>query len=305
MSKWLVAASVILIAAAAAAQELEPRAFSPGPTGLNIVGVSAGYSSGDLVFDSSVPIEGATAKTSTLGVGYQRFFSMFGQTAKFAATAVEAKCNAKGYVQEAYHERNFRGLTDPRIGFSMIFYGAPSMTAKEYAQYRPKTLAGFSFVVSPPLGAYDNTKLLNAGLNRWTFRPQVGIARYNGPWTIEGTFGAQLFTDNHEYMGSSTQSQNPIYSLQLHCGYTVRPQLWIAASVTGYRGGGTAIDDIPRPGFQDNSRYGLSASFPVAKGQSLSLNYSRGLSTRVGSNYDTVIVSWAARWMKKPASASQ
>ena len=288
---------LLACAATAGAQELEPRAFSPGPTGLNIALASLGYSSGDLVFDSSIPIEGATADVRTFGAGYQRFFGLFGQTAKFAVLDAVADCDAEGQVQGMYHERHFRGLTDPRIGMSWIFYGAPAMTPREYASYKPRTLAGFSLAVSPPLGQYDKTKLLNAGTNRWTFRPQLGVSRYRGRWTLEATLGASFFTDNKEFIpGNVTQSQNPITSLQLHCGYTIKPQMWIAASATYYRGGGTAIDDVPRPGFQSNSRYGITASFPLPKRQSLQLNYSRGLITRTGSNYDTAIAGWGIRW---------
>jgi outer membrane putative beta-barrel porin/alpha-amylase len=290
------AAASLTLTATARAQELEPRAFSPGPTGMNIVAVSGGYSTGDLVFDSSLPIVGATADTYTAGAGYQRFFGLAGKTAKIAVLVGSADCNARGIVQDQYHERHFRGLTDPRIGMSWIFYGAPAMTPQQYAKYRPATLAGISIAVSPPLGQYDNTKLLNAGTNRWTVRTQIGVARYRGRWTLEGTLGANFFTDNHEFMGNSTQSQQPIESLQVHAGYTIRPQLWIAASATYFRGGGTAIDDVPRPGFQSNSRYGVTASMPVARGQSVNLNYSRGLFTKTGSNYDTVIVGWGIRW---------
>src|SRR5262249_48403124 len=120
------------------AQELEPRAFSPGPSGLNIALASAGYSSGDLVFDSSLPIEGATADVVSAAAGYQRFFGLAGQTAKVAVLIGAADCNARGMVQQMYHERHFRGLTDPRIGMSWIFYGAPAMTPQQYAKYRPK-----------------------------------------------------------------------------------------------------------------------------------------------------------------------
>jgi len=292
----LLAGALMMLTVTLHAQELEPRAFSPGPLGLNIAIASLGYSSGDLVFDSSIPIEGATADIRTAGAGYQRFFGLAGKTAKFAALFGVADCNARGQVADMTHERHFRGLTDPRIGMSWIFYGAPAMTPRQYATYKPGTLAGFSLAVSPPLGQYDHTKLLNAGTNRWTLRTQLGMARYSGRWTLEGTLGASFFTDNHDFLGNSTQSQNPITSLQLHCGYTIKPQLWVAASATYYRGGGTAIDDVPRPGFQSNSRYGLTASLPLPRRQSLQLNFSRGLVTRTGSNYDTAIVGWGIRW---------
>jgi hypothetical protein len=35
------------------------------------------------------------------------------------------------------------------------------------------------------LGQYDDTKLLNLGNNRWSFRPELGISKAWGPWTLE------------------------------------------------------------------------------------------------------------------------
>jgi hypothetical protein len=280
----------------AAGQELEPRAFSPGPMGLNIAAATASYSTGDLVFDASLPLEDVTADVYVLGAGYQRFFGLFGRTAKFAVAAGWASGDAVGYVNDNYHERHFVGFTDPRIAVSWIFAGAPAMTAKEYAQYRPRNLAGFSVSLSPPVGRYEEDRLLNVGTNRWTMRTQLGAAHYQGRWTFEGTLGAQFFTDNKEFLGA-VQQQEPIASVQAHVAYNFRPQLWVAGSATYYRGGESTIAGDSRPGFTSNSRYGLSASIPLPHRQSLGLNYSRGLSTRAGSDYDTLIATWAIRWL--------
>ena len=41
----------LALATTAAAQELEPRAYSPNPTGANFVLLAYGHSTGDVVFD--------------------------------------------------------------------------------------------------------------------------------------------------------------------------------------------------------------------------------------------------------------
>lgn len=299
--RWFaLAIAAALASASMRAQELEPRAFSPGPTGLNIVAVVGSHSSGDLVFDSSLPLKDVTSSVSTLGAGYQRFFGLWGKTAKFAVLANWATGDAQGYVQSQYHERHFVGFSDPRIAFSYIFLGAPAMTGEEYAKYRPDTLAGFSASISPPVGAYEKNRLLNVGTNRWTLRTQLGLSKYVQRWTFEGIAGGQFFSTNNDYFpGASKQEQAPILSLQAHCAYTVRRQMWVAASATYYRGGAPTIDGVEGAGFQSNSRYGVTASMPLFRSQSLSMNYSRGLAVRAGSNYDTIIVTWATRFMDR------
>ena len=285
-----------------AAQELEPRSFSPGPSGLNIGVVTASYAEGDLVFDSSLPIVGATGNILLGAVGYQRFFGLAGKTAKFSAAAGWADASAEGFVADVYRERKFIGPTDPRFALSVLFAGAPAMTPAQYAKYRPRNVAGFTVGVSPPFGEYETDRLLNVGTNRWTVRTQLGAAAFRGKWMLDGALGGAFFTDNDEYLVNGTLTQDPILSLQGHCSYTFRPQLWVAASATYYRGGESDVDGVPQPSFQSNSRYGLSASFPVAKTQGVSVAYSRGLFTRTGTDYDTLTVAWVVRWLdhRKP-----
>ena len=48
-----------------------------------------------------------------------------------------------------------------------------------------KLIVGVSLQVSAPLGQYANSKLLNLGNNRWSFRPELGVSKAWGPWTVE------------------------------------------------------------------------------------------------------------------------
>ena len=63
-------------------QELEPRVMSPTPVGLNIVLLGYAYSNGNIVLDSSLPIEDADAKVHSLTLGYTTSFSIFSRMAK-------------------------------------------------------------------------------------------------------------------------------------------------------------------------------------------------------------------------------
>ena len=55
---------VMMSCLAAQAQDLEPRAFSPAPVGLNIVAVGYTNSQGNVFFDRSLLIEDATSAQS-------------------------------------------------------------------------------------------------------------------------------------------------------------------------------------------------------------------------------------------------
>ena len=64
-------------------------------------------------------------------------------------------------------EREVSGFFDPRLRFSVNFYGAPALTLKEFAGYKQDLILGASLQVSVPLGQYDADRLVNIGTNRW------------------------------------------------------------------------------------------------------------------------------------------
>ena len=134
-------------------------------------------------------------------------------------------------------EREMTGLADPRFRVSVNLFGAPALSAKEFANYKQDLIAGVSLQVSAPLGQYDDTKLLNLGGNRWSFRPEFGISKALGPWTFELAPSVIFFTDNTDFYGGNTFSQAPIYAVQGHILYNFQSGVWIALDGLAFAGG--------------------------------------------------------------------
>ncbi len=88
----------MLLATTARAQQLEPRAFSAAPVGLNIAGLGYGYNTGDLLFGQDIPIEDASAKINTLTGLYVRTIDFFGASAKLSAIVPFAWGTYRGRV---------------------------------------------------------------------------------------------------------------------------------------------------------------------------------------------------------------
>src|SRR5262249_50059169 len=61
------------------AQDLEPRAYSASPIGLNFVVVGYGRSSGSVLFDPTLPITDVKATLNIPILGYGRTFGLFGR----------------------------------------------------------------------------------------------------------------------------------------------------------------------------------------------------------------------------------
>jgi hypothetical protein len=193
-------------------------------------------------------------------------------------------------------QRQISGLGDPRLRLSVLLYGAPALTLREFAAYRQDTIIGVSVQVSAPLGQYDADKLVNIGTHRWSVKPEIGISKRHGPWTLELALAAAVFETNDEFFGGRTRAQDPIYSAQAHVIFNTRSGMWLALDGTLYAGGRTTVDGVSGNDLQRNSRLGITVTFPVNVNNSIKLNASTGVSTRTGSDFDGFGIAWQHRW---------
>jgi hypothetical protein len=276
-----------------AAQELEPRAYSPSPVGTSFLVVSATRSTGGVFTDASLPISDVEATLGFLGLGAGHTFGIAGKQVLLLGFVPIAWGEASGQVGEDRQEVSRRGLADPRIKVSVILAGSPAMAPADFARAPRRMIFGTSFTVVPPVGQYDGAKLVNLGSNRWSLKPEVGLSYPTGHWTIDGYAAVSLFTDNGSfYPGTSTRSQNAIFAIQGHVSYTLRPRTWLAFDATWYSGGRTSINDVAKADLQRNTRLGATFSLPIGARQSLKAAYSGGATTRIGADFRTVTVGW-------------
>lgn len=293
-----VAVLALLLAGAgtARAQQLEPRAYSPAPVGLNIFGVAAYFSSGGEVTDPASPIQNIIARVSTAMPYYGRTFGLFGRQASVTVATPVANAEIHGDVNEVGRSIDRTGILDPLVRMAVNLFGGPALTPQEFRQRKPETTLGASIAVTAPLGQYDPVKLINLGTNRWACKPELGLSQPVGDWSFELYAGVWLFEDNDNYFGGKVRRQDPLASYQAHIVYEVMPHLWVSADYTYYSGGETTVDGVPQHDRQDNSRGGLTLSVPVGQAQSFKLTYARGVTVRIGSKTDTIGAAWQVAW---------
>ena len=61
-------------------------------------------------------------------------------------------------------------------------------------------------------------------------------------------------------------------------------------------GGRTTVDGVKGDDRQGNTRVGATVALPVSRHHSIKLYASHGVSTRTGSDFDTVGMAWQFRW---------
>jgi hypothetical protein len=283
------------------AQEIEPRAYSPSPNGVNFLVFVAGHSEGGVLTDPALPVTDIEAKINAFVAGYGRTFSMFGRSANFAVAVPQIAVDASGNVGEQRTTVSRNGVGDTKIRVAVNLIGGPSMTPQEFAQREPRTTLGFSATLNVPTGEYMPDKLVNIGTNRWAFKTELGLTHPIGKWLLEAYAGAWFFDENDNFFGGQLREQDPLASVQAHVSYTFKPRMWVALNTTYYQGGQTTVNGNINHDRQSNSRAGITFSMPVGQKYSLKFNWSRGATTRIGSSFTSYGVGLQYAWMDRPA----
>jgi hypothetical protein len=291
----LAAAVLAAIALPACAQDIEPRAYSNAPIGVNFLIAGYAYTRGGLSFDS-LPITDANIKTSNAVIAYARVLDLWGMSGKFDVAVPYTWLSGTADYQGQPVQRVVSGFANPAFRLSINLYGAPALSLKEFADWEQDLIIGVSFRVVAPWSQYDDTRLVNIGTNRWSFKPEVGISKAIGPWTLEGTAAVTIYTDNTNFYGGNTLSQDPLYSLQGHVIYAFRSGVWASVDATYFAGGRTTLNGVLNNNLQQNWRIGATLALPVDRENSIKFYASNGVSARTGNSYELLGVAWQYRW---------
>jgi hypothetical protein len=286
---WLSASSL-------PAQELEPRTFANTPVGVNFLAVGYGLSTGNVVMDPALPIEGLEADVHVLFSRYTRSLALFGRSSKLKVIVPYSSGDWEGDLEGEHRTRSDSGLGDARFALEVNFLGAPALSRSEFRDYRQSTILGASLQIVAPTGQYDSSKLINLGSNRWVFKPEIGGSWALSKWTLEVAGSAWLFTDNTDFLNGSKLTQRPLYVAKAHAIRMIRPGFWLAAGIGFGEGGRTSVDGIARQTLQRNWRFGLTLSIPVTANQGVSLGLGSGVTSRAGGDFDRVSVAYQYSW---------
>lgn len=287
---------ILLGAGSACAQEMEPRIYGNLPVGMNFLIAAYGHSSGGLAVNPALPLKNAQLTIDLPALAFVHAFDAWGKSARFEAVIPAGCLSGTAEVSGAPASRDVCGLLDPSLRLALNFYGAPTLTLKEFASYRPDLVAGASVLVSPPWGQYDPTRLVNLGTNVWTIRPDIGISKAAGPFTLELGLAASFFTTNHDFFGGKTRQQDPVYSTRANLIYNFRNGVWMSLNGTFYTGGRTRVDGVDNDDTISSKRMGVSLAFPIDRHHSIKLHGSRGISVRTGTDFEIVGIAWQYRW---------
>lgn len=277
------------------AQDLEPRAFSNAPVGMNFLTAVYSYSTGNVLLETALPLEDVTARVHIVHFGYVRAIDFFGMSSKLDAVLPVSRGDWKGRLAGQDSSVSRTGLGDAKVRWSVNFIGAPALRGAEFFQWKQKTIAGASIQVVVPVGQYNPEKLINLGSNRWSFKTRLGISQRVRQWILEGIAAAWFFTPNNDFFGGNRLTQDPIWAGQVNVAYVFKPGLWLALN-GGYGTGGAVTVSGTTQSEQNNWRLGVVLAVPIDARNLLRFVYVSGLSTRLGADFDTFGAGYVRRW---------
>lgn len=281
---------------AARAQDIEPRAYSNAPVGVNFLIAGYAYTRGGVSFDSALPVKNPELDTSNVVLAYARIIDLWGRSGKVDVILPYTWLSGSADFLGQTVERKVRGLADTKFRLSANLYGAPALALKEFAGYRQDLIIGASLQVSAPIGQYDDTRLVNIGTNRWSIKPELGVSKAIGPWTLEFAAATTFYSDNHDFFNGLIRSQDPVRTLEGHLIYGFSSGIWSSLDATYLTGGKTTVGGKENDDLQKNWRLGATVAFPIDLHNSLKLYASSGVSARTGNNYDLLGIAWQHRW---------
>ncbi len=294
-SAGLLVAAFCLCAPRVHAQSLEPRAYADVPVGMNFLVAGFAYSQGDLE-SAALPVMNPRFDTYNGIFGYARSLDLWGKSGKFDVGAPYSWLSGTGEFQGAPIARKVDGLGDPSFRLSVNLMGAPALTPQQFRDYRQDLVIGVSLQVVAPLGQYDPTRAVNLGMNRWSFKPEVGASKALGRWILELQAAATFYTDNSNFYNGNTRSQEPLYQLQQHVIYEFGRGVWGALDATFYAGGRSKLDGTLNNDLQQNWRLGATLALPLDRYNSIKMYASDGVSTRTGNNFRLFGIALQHRW---------
>ncbi len=306
IARTIVCACLLLVLGSAAlAQTLAPRAYVITPRNANAITLSWSYYDGSLNLNGAVPVTGATGTLPCSGLQLLPFLRPVWAFREHHRLLAIRRRYFPGFGSGQPAPDLSLGLLDLAVRFSVNLKGGPAMAMPQFVKWKQKMLLGASLTVVAPTGQYDPTHLINWGINRWAFKPELGYSQRWGNWLLDAYGGVWLYTTNNAFYSvpnPQPQTQSPIGSFEGHLSYDFPPiHCWASLDGNLWFGGTTSLNGIPNPVTrQTSSRIGGTFSFPLVKHQSMKISYSRGTYVRFGGDYQTVSVAWQYSWVGWP-----
>jgi hypothetical protein len=295
---WYCAAlSVMCLPRTLWAQFTDPRTYTVAPVGINQLEIDYAHAEANAALDTSLVVGGANFQLNQATVSYTHNVGVLDHVAWVKASVPFARLS--GSVAGTSISGSQSGTGDLSIQVAALLMGGRVLSTAELAKYQPARTWGASLTISAPTGEYNPDKLLNLGSNRWSFKPEIGVAHPFGrerTWEVDAYINAIFFTDNTNYRGVEILRQEPLPGFEAHLSHDFSPNVWASLDARYSFRGDTVVDSTDQDSSQRNLTAGAEASWSPAPGHALSLVIAKAVVHDNAPAYRGFVVRYAYSW---------
>jgi hypothetical protein len=244
----------------------------------------------------------ADVNMDLLVVGYNRISELAGHSLILTAVATSGNIDASlSAITPENDIKNLigssRGLGDIYFQGTLNIFGAPSLSAEEFATYKQETLLSLLIGVTTPTGDYKSHRMLNMGENRWNLRVGLPFVQTIGDWvageitTIEILPSVWIYDENDAF-GNHNLTQDNLYTLEAHITHDITTTMFISLDYMLQSGGETYIDDIAQNDAQHSDSLGFSVGYQINEQTQFMLRYSASLNPNPDRELDVGILQF-------------
>jgi hypothetical protein len=214
---------------------------------------------GTFNFAQDILVAGASIE-SRIGVSsYVRFFPIAGRLSELWVSPVFGSVQGSASAGPvSVRVPRISGFADPYLGVRVGLTGAPALMPAQFAKHEQTFQVYGLFGVTPPLGKYSGSSVLNLGTNRWAIRGGVPLVVPFGdakrPVWLEVVPSVTFFTVNTDPFGpGQRRAQAPLVVVENHLSHNFTTPFWAALDLRGQSGGGTCGASAGRMRFNERS----------------------------------------------------
>ena len=279
----------MLSAAAAQAQGDGARNYQLVPDGTGSFTVLGIYARGNQSSNSSTVVQGARIDVYLGVLQYTRAFALAGNQVQLFGMLPFGRVQGTATVAGRTVSESSSGPGDATIGAMVGLVGAPALSAKEYAEYRPGFALGALGKVFLPTGEYRSSQSLNLGAGRRALQLGAPMVQYFGKSlldpslaSLELTPSVSFFARNDIPPNATTFKQDPLGKLEGHLTRNISSALWLSVDALYARGGETITDGVRDNNSQRWLNLGATAGFAISQTVSGAVSYGKAVRHNAG-----------------------
>ncbi|MBW1748247.1 MAG: transporter [Deltaproteobacteria bacterium] len=172
------------------------------------------------------------------------------------------------------------GSADPSVALVVNLFGTPPLkTNFDLIDYEPTWTLDTAVMLALPVGAYDDSKLVNMGLNRWFGRIAFPLTYHFGVFTpgyrssFELTPSVWLFAENDDFMGQKLEN-DPMWQLEAHLTHDFTPSFFGSLDLLYRSGFQSEVNGVEVGEELDIGNLGFTLSYQVTDNLSIRTGFS-------------------------------